>query len=268
MELGEVPNVANPVLTRESVTDVPARFVADPFMIKVDETWHMFFEVMNQRSEKGEIGLATSTDGLTWNYKQIVLTEDFHLSYPSVFEWQTDFYMIPETVKPGMVGLYKAQTFPTRWSLVGSMLRVPGADPSVFRYADRWWMFTCSTPFAHDALRLYFADDLIGPWTEHPASPIVESDKRIARPAGRVMVANGSVTRFAQDCLIRYGNSVRAFEIVELTTTNYVEREYSNSPILKASGRGWNALGMHHIDAHQLSNGEWMACVDGLSGME
>lgn len=266
--LEAAPGVVNPVLTRDSVTDVPAKFVADPFMVEVSGIWHMFFEVLNQHSAKGEIGLAISGDGLEWAYQQIVLAEAFHLSYPIVFEWQSEYYMIPETVQPATVRLYKADPFPTRWSFVGPMLEGRCADPTIFRFQDRWWMFTCSAPFQHDVLRLYFADDLMGSWTEHPSSPIIENDKRSARPAGRVLSSDKGLIRFAQDCVTRYGNSVRAFEILELTPTRYVEKEHPESPILKASGRGWNALGMHHIDAHYLSQGGWLACVDGLSGVD
>ena len=46
--------ISNPVLTAESVTDIPAAFVADPFILK----GHMFFEVLRDDSPKGEIGLA------------------------------------------------------------------------------------------------------------------------------------------------------------------------------------------------------------------
>ncbi len=56
--------IRNPVLTRESITDAKASFVADPFMIR----GHMFFEVLNHESNKGEIGLATSSDGRGWKY--------------------------------------------------------------------------------------------------------------------------------------------------------------------------------------------------------
>ncbi len=52
-------------------------------------------------------------------------------------------------------------------------------------------------------------------------------------------------------------------EITELTTKRYHEREVNESPVLKASGVGWNASGMHHIDPHLLDDGRWIACVDG-----
>ncbi|HEY0729749.1 MAG TPA: hypothetical protein VGD38_16825, partial [Pyrinomonadaceae bacterium] len=85
-----------PTLSKQNVTDVPTTFVADPFMIH-DGSWHMFFEVL-LTSDKGEIGLATSDNGLDWTYQQIVLREEFHLSYPYVFKWQDTYYMIPETL--------------------------------------------------------------------------------------------------------------------------------------------------------------------------
>jgi len=266
--LESAPGVVNPVLTSDSVTDVSAKFVADPFMIKVGGVWHMFFEVLNERTQRGEIGLATSDDGLSWSYRQIVLTEDFHLSYPNVFEWNHEYFMIPETLQPETVRLYKADDFPFRWTFVGSILNAGYADPSIFRFGEKWWMFACSTPFQHDALRLYSSDRLMGPWSQHPANPIIEGDKRNARPAGRVLVFDNKIIRFAQDCATRYGHSVRAFEIHQLTADSYVEQEHPDNPILKASGAGWNELGMHHIDAHQLSPSEWIACVDGLDAAE
>lgn len=254
----------NPVLTRESVTDVPAAFVADPFMLRVGAAWHMFFEVLNRQTDKGEIGLATSGDGLEWTYRQIVLAEPFHLSYPHVFEWGGEYYMTPETLGAGAVRLYKAEDFPVRWSHVSTLVGASCADPSVFRFDGRWWMFACSTPYQHDTLRLYSAEELTGAWAEHPASPVVSGDRRKARPGGRVLVSGGRVTRFAQDCVPAYGTQVRAFEISELDADGYAESEHPRSPVLKASGVGWNGRGMHHIDAHATPDGRWIACVDGF----
>jgi hypothetical protein len=259
-------DLSNPVLSRRNVSDVPAAFVADPFMTRADGMWHMFFEVFNQQTDKGEIGLAISKDGLAWAYQRIVLAEPFHLSYPYVFKWENEYYMIPETLEANAVRLYKATTFPTQWSLLGSLIDGSFADPSIFFFDDHWWIFACSTPYQHDTLRLYFARELLGAWTEHPASPIVAGDKRRARPGGRVLVSDHKITRFAQDCVPTYGTQVRAFEISELTTKSYHEEENRRSPVLAASGSGWNRMGMHNIDPHLISEGRWVACVDGLSG--
>ena len=261
--LAPPPGVENPVLTRQDVTDVPTAFVADPFMVRHQGGWYMFFEVMNRQTWRGEVGLATSGDGYAWTYRQIVLREPFHLSYPYVFEWEGAYYMIPEALRTGTILLYKAHTFPTGWSCVGSFSGVKGADPSIVHVDGTWWLFVCATPRDHDTLRLYHADTLQGPWTEHPQSPLVEADARAARPAGRILTEAGHLIRYAQVCLPTYGWQVRAFEITTLTPTTYREQEHPQSPILTASESGWNKDGMHHLDPHRLASGQWIACVDG-----
>jgi hypothetical protein len=260
------PGQINPVLTRADVSDVPAVFVADPFMVRTRGRWYMFFEVYNAWRGRGEIGLATSADGLAWQYRQIVLREPFHLSYPYVFRWQDAYYMVPEACESGAVRLYRAIDFPTVWTfdrtLIGGTDLV---DPCPFRFNDKWWMFVGGgdSPIRSERLRVFGARDLRGPWIEHPRSPIHTGDPVTARPAGRVMVSNGRIVRYAQQCAPEYGLRVRAFEITELTDESYCERPAEEGPILDGSGAGWNAGGMHHIDVHPLSHGGWLACVDG-----
>lgn len=257
------PLHSDPVLTREHITDIPAAFVADPFFTRKDQTWHMFFEIMNAETGQGEIGLATSTDGSAWTYQRVVLKETFHLSYPYVFSWQGAYYMMPETIRAGAIRLYKALDFPTGWHCVANLIPGEFADASIFRSHGLWWIFACDAPYQHDTLSLYFASELTGPWIQHPLNPLLRGDRSRARPAGRVLKQDGAIFRLAQDCIPQYGSSVRAFRILDLSTSSYAEVEHEHSPILRAGGRGWNASGMHHLDACRLPNGQWLACVDG-----
>jgi hypothetical protein len=140
-------------------------------------------------------------------------------------------------------------------------------DPSVFYVNQRWWLLAdlARPPFYAGILRLFHAENLAGPWTEHPKSPILDGEPHISRPAGRVLVFDGRVIRYTQDCAPVYGTQVRAFEITELTKTSYQEQAIGLHPVLEASGQGWNASGMHHIDPHRQKDGQWIACVDGFS---
>ncbi|MDF5706257.1 MAG: hypothetical protein PUP90_00925 [Nostoc sp. S4] len=268
--LGESPfnfvspnTIINPVLTAKDITDVPAYFVADPFMVCEDGIWYMFFEVLNSLQNKGVIGLATSNDAYKWSYQQIILDEPFHLSYPYVFKFQNDYYMIPETSQASSIRLYKATNFPIKWSFVKTLLTEKDfVDPSIFQDNNLWWLLS-ATSQARNTLRLYYSRDLMDTWIEHPKSPVIKESKNIARPAGRVIVFDGKIIRYTQDCERVYGHQVKAFQITELTTTNYQEKEIKNNPVIKASGVGWNQIGMHHIDAHQVDKDKWIACVDG-----
>lgn len=265
LDLRPSPGATYPVLTRDCVSDAPALFVADPFMIVCEGMWYMFFEVMNGATKRGEIGVATSADALHWKYEQIVLREPFHLSYPFVFEWNRSHYLVPESHKASAVRLYKARQFPLEWHCVGNLLQgEPFADTSLFHYNDLWWLFSEVSPRrAHDTLRLYYSQDLTGPWTEHPRSPVMQNNSNLARPAGRVLQVGPNIFRFAQVCSPEYGMRVKTVRITDLTPTAYVEEEIEANAALGPSGLGWNAQGMHHVDAHELSPGNWIACVDG-----
>jgi hypothetical protein len=254
--------LSNPVLTARDVTDIPTDFVADPFMCLANDCWYLFFEALNFNRGKGEIGLATSQDGLSWQYQKIVLREDFHLSYPYVFQVENDYFMIPETFEDRSVRLYKATDFPHKWELVNILLKGKDfVDASIVYFQNYWWLF--STTQASDALYLYFSPNLTEGWTEHPQSPVIKDNKQIARPGGRVIPYNQQLIRYTQDGTMVYGKEISAFIITELTPEHYQEQAAVTSPIIKAAGRGWNTLGMHHIDPHPLSENKWIACVDG-----
>jgi hypothetical protein len=267
LDLGPAPGIKNPVLTRESISDVPASFVADPFMVRTGRTWYMFFEVLNSQSGNGEIALATSDDTVHWNYRQIVLREPFHLSYPYVFEWEGRYYMVPESYQAKSARLYRAVDFPLKWKFVTNLIEGDDfEDNSLFYFNDRWWLLNdlSRLPYFAGTLRVFHSERLTGPWTEHVQSPVITGDPHSARPAGRVLAGGDKVMRFAQDCCPVYGARVRAFELTELTTTTFRETELSPSPVLEGAGQGWNADGMHHMDPHfRDDDGKWIASVDG-----
>ena len=251
-----------PILTAEDVTDIDALFVADPFMVAEDDIWYLFVEVLNQTTHQGDIALAVSHDqGKTWSYRQVVLDEDWHLSYPSVFSWDGTWYMLPQG--DSGVHLYHATEFPTQWQRCETLLAGTDlADPTVFRHDDTWWMFVGRSG-THDQLRLLFADELTGPWTEHPQSPLIDNDADQARPGGKVIEYQGEYYRLGQDCAPKYGNQLRAYRITELSREAYQETPVEGELVLEAGSHDWNRHGMHHLDAHQLEEGKWWAVVDG-----
>jgi len=255
-------DIRQPVLTAKDVTDVPGQAVADPFLLRRGALWHLFFEVLNGATGRGEIAYATSKDGFTWAYGCIVLREPFHLSYPQVFAWEGGFYMIPETRQDRSVRLYHAYELPGPWRCVGKLLDGLFADATVLRYQDRWWLFAQR---GLDELWLFSSAELIGPWQPHPLCPLWPGNRRRTRPGGRMLVYEGLLLRFAQDGWPSYGNQLRVFEVDHLSELKYEEHELDESPVLQATGRGWNAVGMHHIDAVPLDNGLWLAAVDGAS---
>lgn len=254
----------NPVLTRDDVTDVPAAFVADPFMIHRDGAWHMFLEVFDRTCRLGRIGLATSEDGRAWRYRQVVLQTTYHMAYPSLVCEGADVFMIPDTPGRG-VCLYRAESFPDRWQFETVLVNDGRlADATVLRFDGHWWMFAgCNNGKGKPmSLCLFHADALTGPWQPHAASPLAGDDAR-SRPAGNLFEVDGRLYRPAQDCAQIYGQRTRAMQITELTLGGYRDAEVESGPIQGPGRDPWNVGGMHHMDLHRKPDGGWIACVDG-----
>lgn len=253
----------NPVLTGKDVTDADALFVADPFLIKKDNLWYMFFEVKDSYDSQTRLAYATSEDGLDWKYQKIILRETFSQSYPHVFEWKGEYYMLPESYPTNSIRLYKSKNFPEEWYLEKTLIKGKDyVDPTIFRYNNKWWIMASTS--SNKNLHLFYSDNLTSDWKEHPMSPIIKEDKSRSRPAGGIIEYENSLYRFAQDCSKYYGERVFAFKITKLTETEY-EEELIEKPVVDKGLLGWNRKGMHTFDIHKLNGSSWIAAVDGYN---
>lgn len=246
-------------LTAKDVTDAPAEFIADPFILLHNSTYYMFFEVLDKALGKGVIGLATSENGQSWNYEKIVLREKYHLSYPYVFKFNGDFYMIPESCEANRVFLYKAKNFPYEWDIACELLNGKYVDSSIFQYDNKWWMFAGQSGKLH----LFFSNNLEGKWIEHPKSPLITNNFTITRPGGRVIVDKNEIYRYTQDGEVNYGSAIRVFTIKQLSEREYEEEEVNL--ILNGTNNelDWRKDGMHSIDQLEIKENEWLVAVDG-----
>lgn len=260
--------VENPILSRRDVTDVLASFVADPFMIRIGDEWLMFFEIFNHKQRKGELAFARSLDGYNWIYQQVIISEKFHLSYPYVFKFESEWYLIPESCEANSVRLYKAKKFPDTWEFVTEILVGQRfVDASILNFNGLWWLFVGVEPsngIACNLLKLYYADHLLSNWVEHPMSPIVSNNSEISRPAGRMRKINNRPIRFTQDCQVNYGYNVTAIAIESLTKDEYREAKIhpDGTYLFELATMPCNRVGMHHIDFIMLNDDRCIACVD------
>lgn len=247
-----------PTLKAEDVTDIPAEFIADPFILYRNGSYYMFFEVLDKTTMKGVISFAHSEDGHSWKYGRMVLEESYHLSYPYVFEHEGESYMIPETIEAGKILLYKAKQFPDKWEIVSEMVDGKYADPSLFYYNQKWWMFASK----QGQLHLFHSNSLTEHWTEHPKSPLIRNDHHVTRLGGRVIVDNGRIYRYTQDGQPTYGHAVRVFEITDLSESSYQENEI-NLVLNGTKENDWRRDGMHSIDQVKTEEDKWLIAVDG-----
>ena len=66
----------------------------------------------------------------------------FHLSYPYIFEYKDNFYLIPETHEKKRLEIWKSIKFPYKWKLHKTILQgLKIADTSIIKYRGNYWVF-------------------------------------------------------------------------------------------------------------------------------
>jgi hypothetical protein len=203
---------------------------------------------------KGRIACSELGSNGNWTVPKTVVQADYHLSYPFLFEWQGQVYLMPETAENQTLELYRAVEFPWRWTLDRVIMQQAAAvDGTIAAFDGRYWLFVNMATLAgqYDAeLFLFHADSPLGPWRPHPGNPVV-ADVRRARPAGSLLSIDGKLIRPSQDCSVRYGYALVWNQVEVLSTTDYRERPVGRLDPSWLRG----ALCTHTY----TSNGEWEA---------
>ena len=202
-------------------------FWADPFLIARDGRHFVYVEVLPYATERGYLAVLEVDGNNEIVSRKTVLEKPFHLSYPFLFEHAGELWMIPETSADKKVVLYRCAEFPDRFVEHKVLLDGVNAVDTTLQFHDgTWWMFVnVAAPgvlWNWDELCVYYADSPEGPWTPHPANPVV-SDCRVARPAGKILEKDGALYRPAQNCTPDYGTSTVIRRIDTLTKTDYTE---------------------------------------------
>ena len=232
------------------------QFLADPFFLKVKDTFYIFFEhkLLNL---KAEIGLLTSIDGINYNYRGTVLEEPFHLSYPQVFCYKKEYYMIPESKGANAVLLYKANHFPHDWTICDTLMNnVKFTDPSIY-LSDSINIMAVSDEKLN--LILYHADSLFGNWKLHK-KPILISGSE-SRCGGRFFKDEKGLLLPVQNCIKGYGYGLSLYRL-NFKNDNYtLKREKPFFLKRKENIKEFNA-GMHHLDIQKI-DGSYYYVYDG-----
>ena len=223
---------------------------ADPFIWKKGEKTFLFFENWPTDCSCGRIATVELDSTGKFSGQPIdILSGGTHFSYPFVFEYDDQIWMLPENSSSGVLQLYRCIDFPYEW--VPDRILMKGtryADPTLFEHDGRWWLFlTLGTGLygVNTNLFLFSADTpLSDSWTAHPQNPIVSGFHR-SRPAGRIHSSNGRILRPSQDCFKRYGNGLRINEIIDLNLNTYKERSIRSLYPWQES-----IIGVHHVEIH------------------
>ena len=107
-----------PSVPFEPIPQNPDIWMADPLLFTKDGKDWLFVELYEKSCSLGRIAVI-DPDHLT-KEPVIIIREPYHMSFPMVFEWNGDYFMIPETSGNHSINLYKCEQFPYHWQCVAS----------------------------------------------------------------------------------------------------------------------------------------------------
>jgi hypothetical protein len=232
-------------------------FLADPFFVKEKGVFYLFFEHKKTKTN-ADVGLLTSNDGKNYQYKGTVLTQKFHLSYPQVFKYKSNFYMVPESKQANAVLLYKAYDFPYDWRVYDTLIaNVQLKDPSIY-VSDSLNIMVASD----DKLNMYVyqANSLFGKWKLHK-KPIAMIGTE-ARAGGRFFADKKGLILPIQNCTDGYGYGLSLYRFCFKEGSYTTERV---SPFFLKGNKEikeFNA-GMHQLDIQKLDDNQYYYVYDG-----
>ncbi|MCQ2159169.1 MAG: glycosyl transferase [Bacteroidales bacterium] len=203
----------------------PVCIKADPFLFVRGGELFLFYEYQKKRYGKGEIWMRKTADLEHWSEDIRVLKEDFHLSFPNVFEDGGRVYMIPETGEDGSIRLYEASDDSLEhWKFVGCLVSDGRmwADSDIRVKDGKYYLFSSIYSRKYFEAHLLVSDSLLGDYAEHPSSPF-STDKSCARNAGRLFEYNGELYRPVQNCSKGYGKQLSIMKVGCLSPDRYEE---------------------------------------------
>jgi len=202
---------------------------ADCFVVEEKERLFLFFEEW-EGNDKAHISVGEfNTKKLELENVEKILVKDYHLSYPNILKYKSDWYLIPESHENKSVELYKFSKFPYKVKKVRTLLGpINAADTTTIIYKNTIYFFTslirAGSCDHSDDLSLFFCDDLLnGKLIEHPMSPI-KKGKKLSRMAGAIIRNDKRLLRYSQDCSVSYGETMNIFEVTKLSKKDYEEK--------------------------------------------
>ena len=221
------------IVSHETLTVSPNTYIADPFAIESNGSTFCFFEQYSEDDTKGKIASAQVNSQSSLNLG-IVLEEDFHLSFPWIFEFKDRKFMCPESSAANDVRLYEATDFPFTWRFHSYIFRdISAVDSLIFEMNGRWWLFTNidtsnSDEYNSELFAFYSNSPIASDWIPHTANPI-----KIGFEGGR----NGGLFKIGAETyrvgqqkeFDKYGTGFTIFRIIDLQPNSFAEEEVWSS---------------------------------------
>lgn len=219
--------------------DIPSPrfgYFADPFVwIEGGETY-VFAEEFDCSRDRGEL-VVMKLDNLlnvvscqALQYEGAGSAISCHASFPFLFRFDGNVYMLPETCARNSVDLFICVEWPAKWRLMRRLLfGIDAADSALIEKEGKWWLLT-SVRSGHDNRHLAIYD-LADLHRDVPVSHPINAERLYSgmvhgtgRNAGFVSAQHdGTIIRLIQDSTLHYGEGAAFRRVVILDQERFRE---------------------------------------------
>ena len=208
------------------------KYWADPFIIVKNDVVFVYFEEYDLIKQIGSIKMViVDGDSISWPID--IIKEDFHLSFPFIYESGGSYYMVPESHQSNSIRLYKCIEFPGKWQYDGNLMPdINAVDTIIVTHNSISYLLTSTESDVgvdkRSALCVYFANEAtkINGWSSLDKNP-VSIKANGGRNAGNIVASQGSLFRVGQNNANSYGESISVFKILEISKESYEEVLYT-----------------------------------------
>lgn len=195
---------------------------ADPLLYEHKGKYYLFCEAFNRKAMKGELGYFELNEDKFSDFK-LVLSPNYHMSFPDVFSVNDKIYMIPESGEGMNLELYEATVFPDKWTKVKNLIEgVNYVDPTFYWYEDSMYVFVYIDKKCGYETRIYKMN------VEQLCLDYIESihyGQNVGRSAGQFFKsADGAICRPVQLGEGEYGKRT-AFYKVDFIDGHFIEEQ-------------------------------------------
>ena len=196
------------------------QWYADPFVCNDGGREYIFVEMMNHYNVYGQISVAPIEDGKIGDF-HVVISEPFHMSFPNVFQWEGEWYMLPEVYMTGQVRLYRAEEFPDRWVLDSVLME--GAELVDHALLPTDYGFCVVSYDTSDKRNMRSRAFRLDMGRRHMEEIFPEGNWCRERPGGTFYQKDGEWRHVIQDCEKTYGDFLYVYRVKEFSEERFSE---------------------------------------------
>lgn len=192
---------------------------ADPFLFEYNNETYIFAEMYDYVLCRGTIAYAKITPKGVTKWRQVI-KESYHLSYPFIFRYNQDIYIIPESSECNELYVYKAVQFPEKWKKVEVIRKnVKFVDTTFFKDGK-----ALTYDISDKERYVLKCIDIHNPSNDET---IGTQNILLSRPAGSFVSYEGHYYRPAQVCENDYGEALLFYKCEE------IDKKYKEIPIFR-----------------------------------